>query len=387
MFCINCGSQVREGSAFCGNCGSPAKSPQAAAPVVPPAPAYQAPQDYGAPAPPVAYSQPAAGPNDYPVEPPAYVPEGEGAADPGSPWDDPGTPSHGAGKCSWCGAAFTSAQTSCQSCGAALGIGTEVTEGGWGQLPGRHDMAKMQIGASSCQVEGAYVPVADFNLAAQDSVYFAHHVLLWKDPQVNVTTMPMAGAWKRMLAGMPLVMTQAQGPGHIAFSRDAPGEMISLPLQPGEQVDVREHLFLAATTGVDYTWFDPGIWFQTQSGNDTETHYPLGMFMDRFMAPQKPGLLLLHAAGNVFVRNLAAGEAILVKPTSLIFKDPTVGMQLHFERPGSGFTGWFGMSWGNRYLWLRMWGPGRVAISSVFDRVEGEARTITNFSYATEQRW
>jgi hypothetical protein len=34
-----------------------------------------------------------------------------------------------------------------------------------------------------------------------------------------------------------------------------------------------------------------------------------------------------------------------------------------------------------------MWGPGRVAISSVFDRVEGEARNITNFSYATEQRW
>src|ERR1017187_2257741 len=100
MFCINCGSQVREGSAFCGNCGSPAKSPQAAAPVVPPAPAYQAPQDYGAPAPPAACSKPAAGPNDYPVERPAYVPEGEGVADPGSPWDDPGTPTHGAGKCS-----------------------------------------------------------------------------------------------------------------------------------------------------------------------------------------------------------------------------------------------------------------------------------------------
>ena len=54
---------------------------------------------------------------------------------------------------------------------------------------------------------------------------------------------------------MPLVMTQAQGPGHIAFSRDAPGEMIALPLQPGQAVDVREHFFLVATANVTYDWF------------------------------------------------------------------------------------------------------------------------------------
>ncbi len=103
-----------------------------------------------------------------------------------------------------------------------------------GQLPGRKDMAKLQFGNSFCQIEGMYVPVADMNLSAEDSVYFTHHVLLWKDPQVNITTMSLAGAWKRMFAGMPLIMTQAQGPGHIAFSQDAPGELIALPLQPGQ---------------------------------------------------------------------------------------------------------------------------------------------------------
>ena len=246
-------------------------------------------------------------------------------------------------------------------------------------------MAKLQFGDSFCQIEGKYVPVADVKLAGADSVYFTHHVLLWKDPQVNITTMSLAGSWKRLFAGMPLIMTQAQGPGHIAFSRDAPGEMIALPIEPGQTVDVREHLFMLATDKVAYDWLTTNIWYTTKSGDDQETHYPVGMFMDRFHAPESPGLLLLHAAGNVFVRELAANQPILVKPTALMFKDPAVQMQLHFEHPHTGFMSWG--SWANRYLWLRLWGPGRVAVQSVFDRMEGENSNITSCSSATEQRW
>lgn len=260
-----------------------------------------------------------------------------------------------------------------------------VTESGWRELPGRKDMAKLQLGKSACQIEGIYVPVADFNLAPGDGVYFAHHVILWKDPQVNVTAMSLSGALNRLFAGMPLVMTQAHGPGHIAFSRDAPGELIPVPLQPGQSLDVREHLFLAATSNIAYDWFQTNVWFSTQQGNDTETHYPIGNFMDRFAARESPGLLMLHAAGNVFVRDLGPRETILVKPTALVFKDPTVQMHLHFERPGSVWSG-FG-SWGNRYIWLRLVGPGRVAVQSVFERIEGETRNISNFSYATERVW
>ncbi len=248
-------------------------------------------------------------------------------------------------------------------------------------------MAKLQFGNSFCQIEGAYVPVADFNLAPGDGIYFAHHALLWKDPQVNVTTMPLSGAWKRMFAGMPLIMTQAQGPGHIAFSRDAPGETIALPIHPGQEVDVREHLFLTATTNVTYDWFSTDIWFRTRNGNDTEIHYPIGMFMDRFRAQQAPGLLLLHAAGNVFVRQLGAGQTILVKPTALIFKDPGVQMQLHFEQPNIGGFSFGWGSWTNRYIWLRLSGPGRVAVQSVFERIEAESRNIYDFSYATQAQW
>jgi len=287
--------------------------------------------------------------------------------------------------CTWCGQATDGTALSCPACGAQVDVRDIVSESGWTELPGRKDMAKLQFGRSFCQIEGTYVPVADMSLAQGDSIYFAHHVLLWMDGQVKVSAMSLKGAWKRMLAGMPLIMTQAEGPGHIAFSRDAPGELVALPLSPGQAVDVREHLFLVATSTVAYDWIPSNIWFTTQQGNESETHYPLGLFLDRFTAPQVPGLLLLHAAGNVFVRQLAQGQSILVKPTALLFKDPTVQMQLHFERPAGTWRSW--RSWGDRYVWLRLWGPGRVAVQSAFEPVEDNGRTISNHSGGTERQW
>ena len=78
-------------------------------------------------------------------------------------------------------------------------------------------MAQLNFGKSVCQIEGVYVPVADMKLAPEDSVYFTHNVLLWKDPNVSISAMPLKGAWKRMMGGLPLIMTQAQGPGTYRF--------------------------------------------------------------------------------------------------------------------------------------------------------------------------
>jgi len=291
--------------------------------------------------------------------------------------------------CSWCGTVSDGTSLSCPACGATVDVRQTVTRSEWIELPGRKDMAKLQFGNSYCQIEGAYVPVADMNLAPEDSVYFSHHVLLWMEPQVHVSAMSMKGAWKRLMAGLPIIMTQAQGPGHIAFSQDKPGEMIALPLQPGQSVDVREHIFLVATGQVAYDWFNTGIWFSTKNGDETETHYPMGMFMDRFSSPTTPGLLLLHAGGNVFVRDLLPGHSILVKPTALLFKASTVQMQLHIEQPRSTKSSWSSWvsTWNNRHLWLRLTGPGRVAVQSAFEYIEDNGRNISSHSDATWQKW
>ena len=292
----------------------------------------------------------------------------------------------GAYRCPWCGLTSTPTGGSCPACGSPVDVRLTSSRSGWYELPPIKDMARIQFGQSYCQIEGKFSPVADFNLARGDGIYFAHHVLLWKDPQVGITTMPLRGGWSRVFAGLPLIMTQAVGPGHAALSRDEPGETAALPVQPGQSVDVKEHVFIAATHNISYDWFNTDIWFQTRNGDDIDTLYPIGMFMDQFTAPASPGLLLLHGAGNVFERRLQPGETILIRPTSLLFKDSSVGMHLHIEHPGGTWRSW--RSWGERYLWLRMVGPGRVGVQSNFPPMEDPGYNMVGASfYTTYQRW
>jgi uncharacterized protein (AIM24 family) len=357
MFCENCGSKLPGPVNFCTGCGARVRTPGPSTATPPPMPAQNQPPSAAYPVAVTPVQEVPRTPHKVPVT---------NYAGTGIPLSE----THPAGKCSWCAAIIDAGQPNCPKCGAATGMHARPSNSGWSKLPGRKDMAQLNFGKSVCQIEGVYVPVADMKLAPEDSVYFTHNVLLWKDPQVSISAMPLKGAWKRLMGGLPLIMTQAQGPGHIAFSQDGPGELIALPLQPGQSIDVREHLFLAATGNIHYDWFQTNIWFRSRRGNDTETHYPLGQVMDRFGSAQAPGLLLLHAAGNVFVRELAPGQTILVKPTALVFKDPSVQMMLHFERPAALFNVW---NSNHTYLWLRLAGPGRIAVQSVFDRIEGES--------------
>ncbi|MGH9058674.1 MAG: AIM24 family protein [Acidimicrobiales bacterium] len=288
--------------------------------------------------------------------------------------------------CPYCRLSTDASGVSCRNCGAPVDIREVATDSGWVEMPPIRDMARIQLGQSSVQIEGTYVPVADFDLRGEDWVYFSHHVLLWTDPSVHLDALPITGATRRLRAGLPLVMMRASGPGHLALSDDAPGDVIALPLPAGAEMWVHEHRFLAATGSVAYDFVDPTIWYTTTNGNDSETHRPLGWYIDRFVATDGPGLVLVHSPGNTFVRDLAPGEVILVQPSALLYKDPGVDMILHFEYPASA-----GLSWTRNYqmrtVWLKLRGPGRVAIQSVFDRPEGGGQRISRHSPATEVSW
>jgi len=211
------------------------------------------------------------------------------------------------------------------------------------------------------------------NLAEGDGVYFAHHTMLWRDPTVTMERLPIKGAVGRMFAGLPLIMTQATGPGHIAFSADVPGEVVAIPLRRGQSVHVREHVFLAATKSVAYDSQFCSVCFYTQHGNDKETHYPVGNYLDDFSAADDHGLLLLHGGGNVFTRELAAGEWLLIKPTAFLFKDPSVRMGMSLDSiPGIVLS--------QQIPWLQLVGPGRIGVQSAYPRLEGEAQRITGTS-------
>src|SRR5512135_2248004 len=197
-------------------------------------------------------------------------------------------------QCQWCQGINERTALSCQFCGATLNLKDLISESGWREAPRLKDMTEIHFSRSTCQVEGEIVPVAEINLSQGDAVFFEHHVLLWKDPTVPMSVMQLPGGVKRALAGMPFIISVAQGPGRVAFSRDASGELVVLPLHPGMELDVREHSFLVASHSITYSF--------VRIKGMTNVLHGEGMYMDRFVTSNEPGILMLHGYGNVFER-------------------------------------------------------------------------------------
>jgi len=256
-------------------------------------------------------------------------------------------------KCNWCQGMNLKTALSCQFCGAPLNLADVVSESGWREAPRLKDMTEFHFFNSTCQVEGEIVPVAEINLAKGDGIYFEHHVMLWKDPAVPMSVLQLPGGMKRVLAGMPFIISVAQGPGRVAFSRDATGELVVLPLHPGMELDVREHAFLLASSNITYS-------FERIKGLRNILFGGQGMYMDRFVTAQQSGLLLLHGYGNVFERTLKQGESILVEPGAFLYKDSSVQMNVQMQQLTTGLFGGSAMSL------AQMVGPGRVGIQSMY---------------------
>jgi len=253
-----------------------------------------------------------------------------------------------------------------------------VSRSGWLELPPVADMTRLHFGRSSCQISGSFAPVAEMTLDQSDSISFIHHGLLHADPGVQLDQRRMPNGWQRSLAGLPVYVMTAHGPGHIAISANEPGAIIAVPLPPGHSVDVTEHRLLAVTGNVSYGWIKAGLWFDTKYNSQLVTHYPLGgAYLDRFTAEETPGLLFLHTPGSTFVRDLADGETILIKPEALVWKDHSVTASLHTEKSngGSGY-----------YMWIKLSGPGRIVIKSIFGFAGWEGNIVRS-SPRTSHAW
>jgi uncharacterized protein (AIM24 family) len=259
-----------------------------------------------------------------------------------------------------------------------------TTDSGWTELPAIRDMTKIQFGQSFCQIMGKYVPIADFQLAEGDGLFFPHHLLLSKDDEAKMAV-SQATDLKQVFMGRRVIMMEVTGPGRVAFSKDQPGELFALPLQPGQAIDVRELLFMVATRQFAYEWFMPQMWVEMSYRGHVSVDHPVGMHMDRFSAGSTPGLLLLHGEGNVFARRLKEGETMLVNPRSIVFKDLSVTMNLHIEYASGRNQD--SDRWTQQYVWARLRGPGRVAIQSQFPFANESLGSKRDASPGTTEHW
>jgi uncharacterized protein (AIM24 family) len=224
-------------------------------------------------------------------------------------------------QCRWCHAQSPSSARACDRCGAPLDVRDTVTDSGWREAPRLRDLTEVHWASSTCQLDAGVVPVVEVALAAADSVFFEHHAMLWKDETVPMSVMSTPGGAKRLLSGLPFVLSVAHGPGRLALSRDAAGELIVLPVDPPKEIDVREHALVVASSTLTYSFEKlPGLRAMLAAGT--------GMYLDRYVAQSGAGLMVLHGYGNVFERTLGEGEHILVDPGAFLYKDSSVTMEV-----------------------------------------------------------
>jgi uncharacterized protein (AIM24 family) len=220
----------------------------------------------------------------------------------------------------------------------------------------------MKIGDMTITIDGELVPVVDVMLGNQLSIYFEHHILLWKHPGVQLGFKSLRGAARRLFAGLQIFINEAQGPGNISFSRDSVGQIVALRLQPGQLVEVREHQFLFASSNVDYN-------FTFLQGAANMLFSRTGLFIDQFTCQGGEGIVLLHGYGNVFEKMLAPGETLDVEPGAWLWKDPSVQMGVTTvanSQRGGGILGAIGgLVAGSSFILNRFTGPGRLGIQSM----------------------
>ena len=306
MVCPRCNSPVADGVKFCGTCGNPM---QVSNPTPPPQGAY------GAPPPQTGYGTP--------------PPQPQGAYVPPNQYEE-----------------YSNSM-----------FGNSVPKAELHNPKGPLRVADMTI-----SIDGELVPVVDIMLGNQMPIYFEHHILLWKHPGVKIGFKSLQGLAKRFFAGLQIFMTEAYGPGNLAFSRDSVGQIVALRLQPGQTVEVREHQFLVATSNLDYN-------FTFVQGAANILFSRTGLFVDRFTAMGGEGLLLLHGYGNVFEKMLAPGETLDVEPGAWLWKDPSVQMSVTTvagSQRGGGLLGAIGGFLAGASITMnRFIGPGRVGIQSM----------------------
>ena len=99
--------------------------------------------------------------------------------------------------------------------------------------PIRSDVRDESFAGVTYHIRGQLVPELQLELS-NVGVMHEHHVLLWKEPRVEIGLKKLPGGIKRKIAGLDFFVTLASGPGRIAFSRDSPGQCVPMHLSQGQ---------------------------------------------------------------------------------------------------------------------------------------------------------
>lgn len=158
------------------------------------------------------------------------------------------------------------------------------------------------------KIQGETLPVVICQLEAGEAMVTESGAMAWMSPNMKMDTTTNGGlgkAFGRMFAGEKLfqnIYTAEGGPGMIAFASSFPGSIRAFCVQPGQELVLQKHAFLAAESGVSLS-----VHFQKKFG--------AGLFGGEGFILQKvsgEGLVFAEFDGHVVEYDLDAGQQIVV---------------------------------------------------------------------------
>ena len=205
------------------------------------------------------------------------------------------------------------------------------------------------------EINGTTMQTVAIDLAAGEKIYSQTATMAWMSDNITMDTHTGGGLWaglKRSISGGSLFVTTftAQSSGQITFAAKFPGTLMPVTLKDGESLLCRKETFLCAEESVhlDIEW-------QKKLG--------AGFFAGEGFVLQKvtgPGTVWLDLAGEIVIKDLQAGERLLVHAGHIGVQSPDVTTDIQMV---SGFKNFlFG---GNGIYLATLTGPGRVWLQSM----------------------
>jgi uncharacterized protein (TIGR00266 family) len=271
--------------------------------------------------------------------------------------------------CTNCGAPASDADRFCTRCGAphpttaspsssaATGAPPPSPPAGGTFLPGPIPAFSEALDYT---IQGDNLQIARLHLKAAQEVYGEAGRMIYKtgnvywDTRMTGTSLgdKIIGALRRKITGESIFLTyfRSQGPGEVGFAGAYPGKVQAFDLAPGQSIIAQRDAFLCAQPSVRL-----GIAFVRRLG--------AGFFGGEGFILQKftgPGVVFLHAGGDVVDFHLAPGESIQIDSGCIVCFDDSVDYDIQFA--GGIKTMMFG---GEGIFLANMTGPGRVLVQSM----------------------
>ncbi len=205
------------------------------------------------------------------------------------------------------------------------------------------------------EIKGTPLPVVEIALDSGESIKCQGGAMSWMSGNMQMETSGggLGKIFTKAITGEALfhnIYTARGGEGYIAFAASLPGQILAVPVTPGNDIICQKSSYLASTPGVEIS-----VSFQKKLG--AGFFGGEGFIMQRIRGD---GLVFLEIDGMAETKQLAAGERLIVDTGILALMDATCSIDI--ETVGSVKNAIFG---GEGLFNTVITGPGNVTLQTM----------------------